>query len=146
MPKFTLEQLRSMSTTERANLYTNAVKLGTPEALVTIDQMIKHDLLVTGTGGLPQDHPVIIRIEEIVRSEEGKAAAKQAADSGRPALEGVDPLLRNHLGDDYGLFDTTNWAGFIVADVMRNAGYKQMGERSLKKGCVAKSGAFFQKN
>lgn len=146
LAKFTLEQLRSMSNAERANLYKNAVKLGTPEAKVIIDQMIKHNLLVTDTGGFPQDHPVIIRIDEIVRSDEGRAAARQAADSGRPALEGVDPLLQNDLGGEYGPFDTTNWAGFFVADEMRKAGYKQMPGRSLKEGCVAKTGAFFQKS
>lgn len=134
-----------MSAMERANLYKNAIRLGTPEAKAVIEQMVKHDLLVTDTGGLPQDHPVIVRIEEIVRSEAGKTAAKQAAERGRPALEGVDPLLRNDLGDDYGRFDTTNWAGFFVADEMRKAGYKQLGERSLKKGCIAKSGTFFDK-
>jgi hypothetical protein len=134
-----------MSATERQNLYKNAVNLGTAEAKGVVNLMVEHDLLVTNTGGLPQDHPVIVRIEEIVRSEAGKFAAKQAADSGRPALEGVDPLLRSQLGDWYGRFDTTNWAGFIVADEMRQVGYKQLGERSLKRGCVAKSGAFFEK-
>ena len=100
--------------------------------------------MVSSTGGFPYEHPVIQRIEEIVRSPEGIAAAKQAADNGQPALAGVDPLLHDALGDEYsGLFDTTNWAGFFVADVMRKAGYKQEGQRPIT-GCVAKSGAFFR--
>ena len=147
MAKFTLEQLKSMSSEKRATLYRNAAKLGTSEASAIIDQMIKHNLLVTHTGVYPHEHPVILHIEEIVRSPEGKAAAKQAADDGLPALAGVDPMLREALGEDYsGLFDTTSWAGTFVADEMRKLGYKQDGERRLPKDCVAKSGAFFRKN
>jgi hypothetical protein len=101
---------------------------------------------MTATGGFPRDHPVIRRIEEIVNSPEGKAAAKQAADNGRPALAGVEPMLREALGDAYGSPDTTkNWAGWFVADVMRKLGYKQAGKRPLPPGSVAKAGAFFRK-
>jgi len=146
LAKFTVAQLKSMSAEQRATLYRNAVKVGTSDARAIIDQMLEHNLLVNHTGGFPHEHPVILRIEEIVRSPEGKAAAKQAADNGLPALAGVDPMLREALGDDYsGLFDTTSWAGTFVADEMRKLGYKQDGERPLKY-CVAKSGAFFRKS
>jgi hypothetical protein len=98
------------------------------------------------TGGFSRDHPVILRIEEIVTSAVGRAAAKQAADNGRPALEGVDSMLREALGDDYGPFEPTSWAGTFVATEMRKLGYKKEGKRRLPTGCVAKSGAFFRKN
>jgi hypothetical protein len=140
-----LEQLKSMSVEELANLHRNAVKLGTPAALAVIDNIIKHNLLVTHAGGLPHDHPVILRIEEIVTSPDGRAAAKRAADSGLPALAGVDPMLHKALGDDYdGRFDTTSWAGTFVAAEMRKLGYTAHGERPLPTGCVAKSGLFFR--
>ena len=143
---FTLEQLKAMTVEERANLYRNAVKLATPEAKVAIDLMIQNRLLVTHTGGFPHEHPLILQIEEIVASPEGRQAAKDAADQGRPALAGVDSLLRDALGPDYGLFDTTNWAGTFVAEEMRKLGYRQDGQRSLPRGSVAKSGAFFRAN
>jgi hypothetical protein len=42
-----------------------------------------------------------------------------AADNGLPPLEGVDPMLRDALGADYGPFDTTRWAGIFAAKEMR---------------------------
>jgi hypothetical protein len=55
-------------------------------------------------------------------------------------------MLREALGNDYGPFDTTSWAGTFVAEEMRKLGYKADGQRPLPTGCVAKSGAFFRKN
>jgi len=58
-------------------------------------------------------------------------------------LEGVDPLICKALGDGYGPFETTSWAGTFVAQVMKELGYKQERKRSLK-GCIAKFGASFK--
>jgi hypothetical protein len=144
MPRtISLDQVKAMSLEERDRLYLNALKLGTPEAKELIDLMVQHGLLVTSTGGLPHHHPIIMRIEEIVASPEGRQAAKAAADNGRPALAGVDPLLQDALGTEYGGRDTTNWAGTFVADEMRKLGYTQKGQRPLPAGSVAKTGAFF---
>lgn len=88
---------------------------------------------------------MIRRIAAIVGSPEGIAAAKKAADKGRPALAGVDTMLRAALGDDYGPTEPTSWAGTFVAEQMRRLGYQQDGKRPLPKGCVAKTGVFFKK-
>ena len=90
-----------------------------------------------------RDHPVIRRIEEIIKSSDERAAAKQATDNGRAPLADLDPMIRKALGDEYGPLETTSWAGTFVAEVMRGLGYRRAGERRLK-GCVAKRGAFFK--
>jgi hypothetical protein len=139
----TLEKIASMSSEERLNLYRNAVKKGTLEAQAIINKMIQDNLLVDEHGRFPEDHPVIIRIREIVESLEGRAAAKAAADNGLPALAGVDPIIRDALGAQYGPYETTHWAGWYVAQEMRALGYDHSGQRSLPPGSVAKTGAYF---
>jgi hypothetical protein len=144
--QLTLEQLKVMPAEQRTNLYTNAVRIGSQEAMAVAEILVKHNLLVTSTGGFPREHPIIRCVEEIITSTAGKAAAKQAADDGLPALAGLDPLLSKELGNDYGpSFGVTSWAGSIVAEQMRKLGYKEKGQRSLPTGCVAKTGSFFQK-
>ena len=100
--QYTLGELRAMSVEDRDVLYRNALKLATPEAKEVVALMIAHDLLTTSRGGLPNHHPLILKIEEIARSQQGRDAARTAADNGLPALAGVDPLLKAALGDQYG--------------------------------------------
>lgn len=135
--------MTAMSPAQRRALYDNAKRIGTPEGVALVDLMLENSLLVTASGGLPRDHPIIQEIEEVCRSPEARAAAKSASDAGLPALAGVDPLLRAALGADYGSFDTTSWAGGFVAEEMESQGYRQTGKRSMPAGCVAKTAAFF---
>jgi hypothetical protein len=142
----TLEQIRAMSPKQRFNLYQNCTRAGhnDEEAGRIIALMVEHDLLVTPSGGFPYEHPVIMEIEEVIRSAEGRKAIREAADRGLPALAGVDAMIGERLGPRYGLFDTTNWAGTFVADEMRKLGYVHDGQKSLPPGSTAKSGAFFR--
>jgi hypothetical protein len=85
-------------------------------------------------------------MRKIIFSPEGTAAAFRAAERGEPALAGVDPLLRNALGADYGKHnEATVQAGFLIADLMRQAGYREGAPKPLPAGCVAKSGMLFMK-
>lgn len=147
MPKIpTLEQIVRMSPTERRTLYNNALKLGTGEAKLVVKLIADNRLLASSGGGLPHEDPVILEIEAIIASDQGRAKAKEAADTGLPALAGVDPLLQAGLGEDYGTFDTTNWAGSFVAIEMESMGYVQTGKKKkMPEGCVAKTAAHFEK-
>jgi hypothetical protein len=146
MPKpITLEQLQAMSVEQRDRIYTRAIALGTPEAKAVIKLILDNDLLMREGGGLPHHHPIILEIEEIIHSPAGRAAAKAAADEGKPAMAGVDTLLQRTLGSHYGRYDTTSWAGTFAAEVMADHGYVQTGKRSMPEGSVAKTAAFFEK-
>jgi hypothetical protein len=125
-------------------LFDNARAKGTPEAQRIIDIIVEHDLLVRAGGGLPRDHPTIQEIEEIIMSDEGRAAGKQASDQGLPAMAGVDAMLSTALGSRYGNHDTTSWAGTFMAEVMADAGYVQTKRKAMPEGCIAKTAAFFE--
>ncbi|HXQ47266.1 MAG TPA: hypothetical protein VN806_11665 [Caulobacteraceae bacterium] len=147
MPKpFTVEQLKAMTMAQRYALYENALKQGTPAAKAVIAMLTQYQLLGRLGGGLPRRHPIIREIEDVARSTAGRSAAKGAADDGLPALAGVDPLIQERLGQDYGGRDTTNWAGSLVAEVMDELGYKPTGKkRPMPPGCVAKTAELFVK-
>lgn len=142
---WTKEQIEALSPEKRETLFENARTKGTPEAQQIIDLMVENDLLVRASGGLPREHPTIQEIEEIIRSDEGRARGKKASDEGKPAMAGVDQMLSAALGSRYGNHDTTSWAGTFMADVMADAGYVQTKKRAMPKGCVAKTAAFFEK-
>jgi len=146
MPKpITIETLKAMPMAGRYALYENALKLGTPEAKTMIDLLSRHKLLGGIGGGLPRHHPVIRDMEDLIRSPEARTAAIGAADDGLPALAGTDLMIQARLGEDYGDKDTTSWAGTLQAEVMYEAGYRQVGKRPMPAGCVAKRAAFFVK-
>ncbi|MCL6684102.1 hypothetical protein [Sphingomonas alba] len=142
---WTIERLKSLSLKQRETLFDNARQQDGPDAAEIMKLLVDHDLLVREGGGYPRDHPIIQRMEEIIRSDEGRAAAKTATDGGEAAMAGIDPLLTADLGSDYGERDTTNWAGSLTAEIMAEAGYVQTGKKALPPTCVAKTAAFFQK-
>jgi hypothetical protein len=96
---------------------------------------------VTKGVGMPMDSPEYGAMKEIVHSPAGRKAALDATNAGRPALDGVDPLLQAALNKNYNEenLDPLN-AGYEVAAVMRDLGYIEAGRGAWAEGCVAKSG------
>jgi hypothetical protein len=143
--EWTKEKIEALSPEKRESLFDNARTKGTPEAQKIIDLMVEHDLLVRIGGGLPRDHPTIQAIEEIIRSNEGRSAGRDASDQGQPALAGVDHILGAELGLKYGNHDTASWAGTLMAEVMAEAGYVKKTTKAMPDGCVVKTAAVFEK-
>jgi hypothetical protein len=91
-------------------------------------------------SGLRKGDATYIEIERIVRSAEGREAAIDAAQNMRPALCGVDPLLREKLGDRYSKIDGgTICAGALVAELMRELGYIAGTRKRCGDDCLARS-------
>jgi hypothetical protein len=141
----TLDQIRAMSAASRRTLYNNAIQLQTPESKAVARLIVEHRLLTTEAGGLPHEDPIVLEMERVISSPEGREAMKSASDAGHPAMAGVDPMLREVLGDDYGKFDTTSWAGTFAAAEMESMGYRQTRKKPMPEGSVAKTAAFFER-
>lgn len=142
--QWTKEKIEALSPEKREALFDNARAKATPEAQRIIDIFVEHDLLTRAGGGLPRDHPTIQEIEEIIMSDEARAAGKHASDQGLPAMAGVDTMLSTALGSRYGNHDTTSWAGTFMAEAMAEAGYVQTKRKAMPEGCIAKTAAFFE--
>lgn len=84
-------------------------------------------------------------MQEMVRSVEGIILAVRATNSGQPALCGVDKLLREKLGSSYVKFNqATMYAGWAVAQLMRELGYVEAGTLKCPPGCVAGQGILWK--
>jgi len=84
-------------------------------------------------------------MRQLVNSADGIKRAVRATNDGQPALAGVDELLRLELGSEYELANNgTWWAGFTVAQVMREMGYVEAGTRRCPPGCVAIEGVVWK--
>ena len=81
-----------------------------------------------------------IEIGHIVRSEAGRKSAIEAARNILPALCGVDPVLRQKLGDRYRVIDGgTACAGAFVAELMFELGYVAGTRKRCGDDCLARS-------
>jgi hypothetical protein len=89
--------------------------------------------------------PITVKMYELINSPEGRQACVNATVAGRPAIAGIDAMLNDALGVDYGKHNmATHTAGAIVADLMRELGYVKNGQKALPAGCVARSGVFWK--
>src|SRR5258708_1907832 len=80
-------------------------------------------------------------MEKLVRSAEGIMLAVRTTNIGFPALCGVDELLRKELGTDYARANNGTWyAGFAVAQLMKEMCYVEAGRANCPSSCVAGEG------
>ena len=145
--KWTNESIEALSKQERANLYANALKAGNDEGDELAELIRKSGLSFTDGSGITRDHLLVWKMEAIINSPEGKAACVKAIEDGWPALAGVDPMLAEEFPADYGKHNqTTDWAGHLVANMMRKMGYKKFDKQGkTPEGCVAKTGELWKK-
>ncbi len=139
------EELEAMPVHKRADLYKNACRLGhTPEGAALKEQLEESGLPFSDDACLTMDDPITMKMREIIHSTAGREAAVAAAKQGRPAIEGIDPLLQAALGIDYGPHNMgTHTAGGLVGELMSSLGYKKAGQKPLPPHCVARTAAVF---
>lgn len=112
---WTKDKLSALSASERAQLYANAVSQDTDEGKALAALIEELGLPFSESGGITGDHPLVEAMRSVIFSDEGQRACIEAAESGLPALAGVDPMLAEKFGADYGAHNmTTNWAGSRV--------------------------------
>ncbi|MEQ1492405.1 MAG: hypothetical protein ABL932_17820, partial [Terricaulis sp.] len=138
---WTLENLKARSPAERHRIYMNAcAKAHTPEGAQLKQLLEQSGLPYSDDAALKNDDPITIKMTEIIFSPEGRQAALAATAAGEAAMAGIDPLLQQALGVDYGAHNMgTNTAGSIVAVLMRQLGFEAAGKKALPAGCVAKT-------
>lgn len=147
MKKWTKERIAALAPRDRARLYANARKLGTTEGAALVCLVEDVGLPLSDGGSVKGDDSLVLAMEAIVQSPEGRAGCIEAVENGWPAIAGVDPMLADALGVDYGKHNmTTHWAGHLVADLPRSLGYRMFGKMgATPKGCVARSGELWTK-
>jgi hypothetical protein len=143
---YDIEKLRALSPVGRHNLWVNALKQAdtNPKAAEIVHLIETSGLDYRREKSLTLDDPISKRMEMVIFSPEGKTAALEATAQGLPALAGIDPLLVDALGKDYGKHnEATAQAGFVLTNMMRQLGYENGGSAPLPKNCVARSGQLF---
>ncbi len=119
---WTKEKLEALTHKQTNTLYENAITNGSEEAEEILDLIARYGLLERLGGGHERTQRVVQAIEKLVRSDEGIRAAVQAAEDGEAPMAGVDPLLQEAVGPEYGHRDTTVWAGWAVKEEMEAVG------------------------
>jgi hypothetical protein len=142
---WTRAKLAGKSTEERHTVWKRARALGTPAGDVLAHAIESLGLPFSEANGLRMDDPVTIKMFEIINSPEGRQACVNATTANQPAIAGVDAMLNDALGVEYGKHNmATHTAGAIVADLMRELGYVKIGQKALPAGCIARSGVFWK--
>ncbi len=140
-----LQTLRTMSPERRAQLYENARRKRDEGGQAIID-LIDSSGLPLRSGGMTLNDPVYLAMEEIIWSHAARARLLEAVEEGLPALAGVEPMIRETLGERYHPHDqgTAN-AGAIVGEVMRHLGFTPVGMGKMPQGSVAKTAKLWGK-
>ena len=141
--RWTVDDLRVMPVSERANLYRSAGRLAHTAEGAALKKLIEEaGLPYSDSKALTLDDPLAVRMWEIINSDEGKRLAIEGTKKGLPALALIDPLLQEALGIDYGAHNhATNRAGIMVGDLMMSMGYRQIRVKKMPPGSVAKTAA-----
>lgn len=144
---WTLEEIAKLPQERRAAMYDNALRVGGPKG-EALAKLIEGSGLAYRNSTCPdENHPLTRKINEVVFSDQGRKAALEATAQGWPALAGIDPLLQNVLGGDYGKQNlTTAIAGDQVAHLMREMGFSAAGSRPMPKTCVAKTAMLWMRS
>jgi hypothetical protein len=96
-------------------------------------------------AGSMMDQAIYKVVEQLVNSADGIKRAVRATNDGQPALAGVDALLRRELGSEYVRANNgTWWAGFAVAQLMRDMGFVEAGTGKCPSDCVAGQGTVWK--
>jgi len=139
---WTLAKLQARSPEERFTIWENARRKGTPDALALARFIEICGLDYAPTGGISMSDPRVIEMDEIINSPQGRAACLDAVAKGEPALAGVEPLIREQMGSQYGSFSQiTVTAGSLVGILMSGLGYAKGPPRPMPKSSIAKSAA-----
>ena len=84
-------------------------------------------------------------INRLVRSPDGIMLAVHATNMGRPALCGIDVLLRRELGTEYARANSgTRYASHAIAELMRAMRYVNAGTGKCSSDCVAGEGIIWK--
>jgi hypothetical protein len=138
--KWTIEKLKAMPISSRHQLYKNATTHNGPEAEELIQLLEGSGLPFSDSTPVRGDDPLVTKMYDIINSKIGVERMLAAVKDGWPPLAGVDPLIAQQLGVDYGKHnETTIWAGQLVWAKMSSLGYKKLGQRKMPDGCVARS-------
>lgn len=138
---WSIERLEKMTPTDRGYLFVNAQQANNPEGEALVLLIQQSGLTLADGNGMTREHPIVVGMDAIINSDADREACRQAVEEGLPALAGVDPLLAAEFPADYGKHNqTTDWAGYLVAEVMRSMGFKQLQKKGkLPEGCVAQT-------
>jgi hypothetical protein len=145
---WTVEKLASKTVHERHQLWMNARSKSTAEAKALVQMIETCGLPFSEAAALKASDPLVQKMIDIINSQVAVKAAIDATEAGLPALQGVDPILSQTLGVDYGPHNRgTLEAGYWVAQMMHSKGYKNSGKKGgLPASCIAKTAEIFVPN
>jgi hypothetical protein len=146
MVKYTAEKIKAMSVHDRHTIWKRARPRTDPEAKEVTKLIEESGLPYSEEACLRGDDPVTLEIWRIVN--ENSTAMIEATEKGLPAICGVDRLLSEALGVDYGGHNmATATAGSMVAERMRQLGYRNSGKKGkMPPGSIAKTAEIFVPN
>jgi hypothetical protein len=144
--KWTMAKIEALEPSERHQLWINCRASESEEGQAFADALAESGLPFSEDGALCLDDPIALKMDEIITSSEGRAACIKATRDGLPALAGVDGMINQALGVDYGSKNMgTHTAGWFVGELMRSLGYVLTERRKMPVGSVAKTAAFWTK-
>lgn len=142
---WTRSKLAARTPEERYDIWKRARGLHTAEGN-QLAREIERIGLPAEPPALPEEDILTRIIGDIIRSDEGRSALREATLDGLPAIAGADALIHEALGAQYRRNDkAVATAQRIVGEVMAEMGYEAVGAKELPSRYVARQGIFWRK-
>jgi hypothetical protein len=142
---WTRSKLAARTPEERYDIWKRARSLHTADGN-QLAREIERIGLPTEVPALPEADILTHVIADIVRSDTGRSALREATLDGLPAIAGADSLLHEALGAEYRRNEkAVATAQRVTAEVMAEMGYEPVGAKPLPARYVAREGVFWRK-
>lgn len=142
---WTRSKLTERTAEERYDIWKRAKGLHTAEGN-QLAREIERIGLPDQTPALPDGDILTHLISDLIRSEDGRSALKEATLDGLPAIAGADTLIHEALGAQYrGNEKAVATAQRITAEVMAEMGYEPVGAKPLPARYVAREGVYWRR-
>ena len=142
---WTRSKLTARTPEERYDIWRRARGLHTAEGN-QLAREIERIGLPDAPPALPEEDMLTRIIGDIIRSDDGRSALKEATLDGLPAIAGADTLIHEALGSQYRRNEkAVATAQRIVAEVMAEMGYEAVGAKDLPSRYVAREGIFWRR-
>jgi len=142
-----LDELNGWSFEQRQTFYRSGLaRFDNVEAVRLVEMMVASGLPFRRGSDIAHGDREMKALEAIIYSPYNEKLLLDAAAAGKPPLGAIEPLLVEHLGEDYRVDNgATIAAGYLIARRLYALGYEKGNSQKMPDGSVAKTAATFRK-
>jgi hypothetical protein len=142
-----LDELNGWSFEQRQTFYRSGLaRFDNVEAVRLVEMMVASGLPFRRGSDIAHGDREMKALEAVIDAPYNEKPLLEAAAAGKPPLGAIEPLLVEHLGEDYRADNgATIAAGYLIARRLYALGYDKGNSQKMPDGSIARTAATFRK-